>query len=105
MDSRAAAEHVLGLAGELIGELDARGCRLATPREAKAHSGIVTFSLDGEGKTDRHLRAFLEERGVFTTARYCSGVGGLRAAVHVYTTPDDVQQLLRAVDEFRQKRA
>jgi selenocysteine lyase/cysteine desulfurase len=101
MDARGAEEHILGLAGEIIGELEARKLRVFTPRAESERAGIVTFSIDGEPKTDRRLRKFLEDRKIFTTVRYCSGVGGVRAAVHVYTTREEVRQLLAAVDEFR----
>ncbi len=104
MDPRGVESHILGLAGELLGELESRGFRIFTPRRAAERAGIVTFSIDGDPTTDRHLRRFLEDRNVFTTARYCSGVGGVRASVHVYTTPGEVKELLRAIDEFRQEK-
>lgn len=97
----AAERHVLDLSGELLGELAARGILVLTPDEDRERAGIVAFTLDGDPETDRRLCRFLEARRIYTTVRYCSGVGGVRAAIHVYTTPDEVNTFLEALDGFR----
>jgi cysteine desulfurase / selenocysteine lyase len=97
----AADRHVLDLSGELLGELASRGIRILTPDEDRDRAGIVAFTLDGNPDTDRSLCRFLEARRIYTTVRYCSGIGGVRAAIHVYTTPDEVNTFLEALDGFR----
>jgi len=98
---RAVDRHILDLGGELIESLVARGVTVWTPREERARAGIVSFTLDRKPATDKRLRDFLQRRGIFTSARYCSGVGGVRAAVHLYNTRDDVAALMSAIDAFR----
>ena len=98
---RAVDSHIIDLGGELIDELGARGARVWTPREPRARAGIVTFTLAARSAADERLRAFLERRAIFTSARYCSGVGGVRVAIHLFNTRRDVDALLAAVDGFR----
>jgi cysteine desulfurase/selenocysteine lyase len=99
--SRGVDRHILDLGGELIDELLARGARVWTPRESAARAGIVTFTFGRGAPADERLRAYLERRSVFATVRYCSGVGGVRVATHLYNTRKDVAALLAAVDLFR----
>ena len=75
--------------------------RVWTPREPRSRAGIVTFTLAARSAADERLRAFLERRAIFTSARYCSGVGGVRVAIHLFNTRRDVYALLAAVDGFR----
>ncbi len=101
LERRAVDSHICDLGGELIEELRARGARVWTPREPRARAGIITFTFAAGVAGDERLRAFLERRGIFTTVRYCSGVGGVRAAIHLFNTRRDVAALLAAVDRFR----
>ena len=39
-------------------------------------------------------------RSIFTTVRYCSGVGGVRVAIHLFNTRADLAALLAALDAF-----
>jgi cysteine desulfurase / selenocysteine lyase len=98
---RAIDRHILDLGTELIESLLARDATVWTPREERARAGIVTFTIDGNPTNDKRLRDFLERRGIFTSARYCSGIGGVRVATHLYNTRDDVARLLSAIDAFR----
>ena len=93
--------HILDLAGELIEELAARGARIWTPREARARAGIVCFTFGGGPQADVKLQQRLEARRIFVGARYCSGVGGVRVAVHLFNTESDVRALLTAIDRLR----
>jgi cysteine desulfurase/selenocysteine lyase len=98
---RAIDRHILDLGAELIEALAARRATVWTPRDERARAGIVTFTLDGKPDNDRRLRDFLERRGILTTSRYCSGVGGVRVATHLYNTRDDIARLVSALDDFR----
>lgn len=100
---RAVERHVLELAGELIDELAARGATVWTPRPERCRAGIVTFTFGGGPAADKRLHRALERRGIFTSARYCSGVGGVRAAVHLFNTRADLDALLRSIDESRRR--
>ncbi len=97
---RGVDRHILDLSGELIDALRARGAQVWTPRERQARAGIVTFTLAGDARADERLRAFLERRSILTTARYSSGIGGVRTAIHLFNTREDVAALLAALDEF-----
>jgi cysteine desulfurase / selenocysteine lyase len=97
---RAVDRHVLELGAELIDALAARGARIWTPREDAARAGIVTFTLGDGPAADEGLRGFLERRRIFTSARYCSGVGGVRVAIHLFNTREDLRALLAAIDAF-----
>ena len=46
------------------------------------------------------LNQALEARHIYPTVRYCSGVGGLRVSIHYYTSRDDIDALLAALDEI-----
>ena len=100
---RGVERHILDLAGELAGELGARGAKVWAPREEQSRAGIVTFTFGGGPAADARLHRGLERRGIFTTVRYCSGIGGVRAAVHLFNVRTDVTRLLRAIDELQRR--
>lgn len=104
VDRAASERHVLDLAGELIDGLRSRGATLFTPPAAAERAGIVTFTFGAGARADRALVKFLSDRRVYVTARYCSGVGGLRAAVQYFNVRDEVAALLEAIDDFRGRR-
>ena len=97
----AADRHILGLGAALIEGLRRRGARIVTPPEERDRAGIVTFTLGGGPAADDRLRAALEARRIYVSRRYGSGVGGVRAAVHVFNEASDVEQLLAALDDLR----
>jgi cysteine desulfurase / selenocysteine lyase len=102
---RAAVErHILDLAGELIEELVSRGAKVWTPRAEAARAGIVTFTFGGGPAEDKRIHRSLERRGIFTSVRYCSGVGGVRVALHLFNTREDTIALLLALEEIRRSR-
>ncbi|MGH7899688.1 MAG: aminotransferase class V-fold PLP-dependent enzyme [Candidatus Binatia bacterium] len=93
--------HIRALGALLIESLAARGATVWTPVDEAERAGIVSFTF-GEGPSaDKRLHAFLESRKIFTSARWCSGVGGVRLAVHLYNSPADVDALVSALDDFR----
>ena len=100
---RAVDRHILELGEELITELEARGATVWTPRAESARAGIVTFTFERSPKRDKRLRDDLERRKIFVSARYCSGIGGVRVATHLFNTRQDLVALLRTVDEFRHR--
>jgi selenocysteine lyase/cysteine desulfurase len=98
---RAVDHYILDLGGELIEELHARRAQIWTPHEPAARAGIITFTFGRrDASVDERLRSFLERRSIFTTVRYCSGVGGVRVAVHLFNTRTDIAALLAALDTF-----
>ncbi|MEA2626165.1 MAG: hypothetical protein QOD06_2210 [Candidatus Binatota bacterium] len=103
LDGRAPMTHVLDLSRECMRALAARGARIFTPEADAERAGIVTFTLGGGPEQDRALRRFLEERGIVVSVRYCSGIGGVRVAVHFFNVAEDVARLLSAVDDFRRR--
>ncbi len=102
-DGRGVDRHVLDLGAELIAELAARGARIWTPREEAARAGIVTFTFGDGPAADESLRGFLERRRIYASARYCSGVGGVRVAIHLFNVREDLRALLAAIDAFRRR--
>ncbi|MGH7821648.1 MAG: aminotransferase class V-fold PLP-dependent enzyme, partial [Candidatus Binatia bacterium] len=95
--------RILALGGELIGVLRSLGAHVWTPDRDEERAGIVTFTLRRSPREDLALRQFLESRRIYVSARYCSGVGGVRAAIHVYNTRDDLEALLDAIGAFRRR--
>lgn len=95
---RAVDRHILGLGRELMDELARRGARIWTPRADAERAGIVSFTF---GAGDKLLRDRLERRGILTSARWCSGIGGMRVAFHLFNTREDLQALVAALDALR----
>lgn len=102
-DRRGVDRHILDLGAELIAELAARSATIWTPHEEASRAGIVSFTFDGRPTADEKLRAFLEQRRIFTSVRYCSGVGGVRVAMHLFNVREDLRALLAAIDAFRRR--
>jgi len=101
---RAAVDrHVLDLGEQLIDELEARGATVCTPRPRARRAGIVTFTFDRDPRGDKALRDHLGRREIYVSARYCSGVGGVRAAIHLFNTRADLDALLASIDRFRRR--
>jgi len=63
-------------------------------------SGIVTCEPFADADRVHQLNQALEARNIYPTVRYCSGVGGLRVSIHYYTSRDDIDALLAALDEI-----
>lgn len=87
------AEHVRGLTGRLIAEVEAMGGVVATPKDPARHGPLVAIrSTD----VDR-LVGVLGEAGIVTSSRD----GNLRVSPHCYNTDTDVDALLVALREHR----
>lgn len=87
-------ERVLELSDRLVEGLEARGCRVASPRGEGERSGIVSFSPPA-GSAEK-LCAFLRSRDVITSAR--SGL--VRAACHYWNNEDDIDAACAAVGNW-----
>lgn len=101
LDSNATDRHVLELAGELRARLVSLGATIWTPEVSAERAGIVTFTFGGGAEEDKRLRSHLQARRIYVSARYCSGIGGVRVAVHFYNDRDDLDALFAAIEEFR----
>ncbi len=98
LDRKEAAEHILGLGDWLIEELKKRGFRVWTPAAKSLRSGIVTFDPCGQGDGVHRLVQELGRERIYLSARYCSGVGGVRVSVHFYNSREDLEKLLSVMD-------
>jgi cysteine desulfurase / selenocysteine lyase len=101
LDPRGVDAHVLALGAELIEGLRERRARVLTPASDAERAGIVTFTFGDGTDADAALRTFLESRDVFVSTRYCSGVGGVRVAVHYFNVREDLAAFFAAIDAFR----
>ena len=68
--------------------------RVRTPRPWAERAHIVSFDVGGAKKASAAVEA-LRKRGILTSEKD----GHLRAAVHFYNTPEDVDRFLEAVRE------
>jgi len=103
------AEHGRELADQALTELSAiPGVTLYGPRAASHRGTVVSFSVDGLHPHD--VAAFLDAEGIAVRAghhcaqplMHCLGVVGTsRASFSVYTSPDDVALLARALAGIR----
>ncbi|MGH8007578.1 MAG: aminotransferase class V-fold PLP-dependent enzyme [Candidatus Binatia bacterium] len=103
LDQRAVAEHIMMLGEFLIEELKQRGIKVWTPSAPHLRSGIVTCEPFSEAERVHQLAQALERQRIYASVRYCSGVGGLRVSIHYYTSREDVEMLLAAMDEIMPK--
>lgn len=99
LDTEAATAHILELGDFLIDELHRRNVKVWTPQAHALRSGIVTCAPFADADRIHRLDQALADRKIYATVRYCSGVGGLRISIHYYTSRDDLEALLAALDE------
>lgn len=94
----------LHLAARLYDGLQAMGFHLASPRERRHMSPIVSFSFFGLRNNDveleRQLVRYLQERNIYVSLRCSTGEGGVRVSVHYYTPEYYIDAFLEAVDAF-----
>jgi len=98
LDQSAVAEHIITLGDFLIDELKRRGIKVWTPAAHPLRSGIVTCEPFPDAERVHRLTQALEAQRIYPTVRYCSGVGGLRISIHYYTSREDLEGLLEAMD-------
>jgi len=103
LDQRAVAEHIVTLGEFLIEELKHHGIKVWTPADSHLRSGIITCEPFSEAERVHQLTQALETRRIYPSVRYCSGVGGLRISIHYYTSREDIERLLGAMDEIMKK--
>lgn len=99
LDTEAATAHILELGDFLIDELHRRNVKVWTPQAHALRSGIVTCAPFADAERIHRLDQALADRKIYATVRYCSGVGGLRISIHYYTSREDLEALLSALDE------
>lgn len=95
--------HIQTLTGRLEQELVRRGIRLASSRDPRHRSAIVTFTT-GHARSDASLMGSLVAAGVAVSVRYASGIGGVRVSCHHYNTLQDIDRLLEGVDAWQRRR-
>lgn len=86
--------HILELSGRLQEGLAELGANVVTPSEPEARGGIVSFHWGRSIDDEQAAWSALQKAGVQLSLRYGGGVGGLRAAVHLFNDEDDVERLL-----------
>jgi len=103
LDSPAVTEHLIALGDFLIEELKRRGIKVWTPAAPHLRSGIVTCEPFPNAEQVHRLTQALEAKRIYPTVRYCSGVGGMRVSIHYYTSREDLETLLAAMDEIMKR--
>jgi len=93
---QAIEERILSLTARLIDALQRRGAQVLSPLGEGQRSGIVLFRL---GPDPEGLCAFLQERGIVVRVRN----GGIRVTPHFYNDEGDLDRLLAAVDDWRER--
>jgi selenocysteine lyase/cysteine desulfurase len=99
LNAQDVAQHIIGLSDFLIEELTRRGIKIWTPSAAHLRSGIVTCEPFPHAEQVHQLDQALQAQKIYPTVRYCSGIGGLRISIHYYTSKEDLEVLLAALDE------
>jgi selenocysteine lyase/cysteine desulfurase len=99
LDSQSVRDHIFGLGDFLIEELQRRRIKVWTPTPHHLRSGIVTCEPFPDAERIHQLTQALERQRIYSTVRYCSGVGGLRISIHYYTSRGDIETLVAAMDE------
>ena len=100
LDPQAVTDHILALGDFLIEELKHRGIKVWTQAAHHLRSGIVTCEPFSDAVQVHQLVQALETKHIYPSVRYCSGVGGMRVSIHYYTSREDLEALLAAMDEI-----
>lgn len=103
LDSHEVTEHIVALGDFLIEALKRRGLKVWTPTAHHLRSGIVTCEPFPDAEQVHRLTQALEAKRIYPTVRYCSGVGGMRVSIHYYTSREDLETLLAAMDEIMKR--
>ncbi len=103
LDQHAVTAHIMALGDFLIEQLKRRGITVWTPAAPHLRSGIVTCEPFPDAERVHRLTQALEAERIYPTVRYCSGVGGLRVSIHYYTSREDLEALLAAMDGIMKK--
>ena len=103
LDSQEVTEHIIALGDFLIEELKRRSLKVWTPAAHHLRSGIVTCEPFPDAEQVHRLTQALEAKRIYPTVRYCSGIGGMRVSIHYYTSREDLEMLLAAMDEIMKR--
>jgi cysteine desulfurase / selenocysteine lyase len=103
LDSQEVTQHIIALGDFLIEELKRRNIKVWTPAAHHLRSGIVTCEPFPDAEQVHRLTQALEAKRIYPTVRYCSGVGGMRVSIHYYTSREDLETLLAAMDEIMKR--
>ena len=87
--------HVLQLSGMAWEGLHALGFELMTPRDPAQRAGNICFMTPHIGE----IMAWLSENKIRVWGAY-AGVGRVRASTHIYNSTEDVERLLKALEEL-----
>ena len=75
---------------------DVPGVRLYTPRDPRLHCALGAFAIDGIPAAEV-ARRLMDEHRIFTVVRQFGDTDIVRVTPHLYTKPDDVDALARAI--------
>ena len=89
--------HVLDLTGRMIDGLAEREIRVLTPASRAERGGVVAFHFTGAVSLARYLR------GIGVDVWGYAEDDRMRADPHLYNVPDDVDRLLKGIDEYRRR--
>jgi selenocysteine lyase/cysteine desulfurase len=87
--------HVLQLSGMAWEGLHALGFELMTPRDPAERAGNICFMTPHISE----IMAWLNDRKIRVWGAY-AGVGRVRASTHLYNSTEDVERLLKALEEL-----
>jgi len=75
---------------------DVPGVRLYTPRDPRLHCALGAFAIDGIPAAEV-VRRLMDDHRIFTVVRQFGDTDVVRVTPHLYTKPDDVDALARAI--------
>ncbi len=83
--------------------LEKMGLQTCSSGEDKHMSSIVSFNfgfIHGDIEKERKLIKFLQKRNIYVSLRSSTGTGGIRTSIHYYNTEEDIDALIKGIDEF-----
>jgi cysteine desulfurase / selenocysteine lyase len=87
-------ERVSELVSLLIAGLQEDQVEIVSPIEPEHRSGIVVFRSVRDPAGDVRLVDRLADQGVAVSARFTTGIGGIRASPYFYNNEEDIERLL-----------
>ena len=93
------AAHIYSLTDQLLAGLGNLPVSIVTPRARERRSGIITFSVGSAEENITLMNRLLEEK-ILVSVRYTSNVGGVRVSCHFYNSQEDIETLLKELQNF-----